>query len=109
MSDVLRHLWESSAEFYQRFNCYPPETHALLRVMNEEYFELIEAAFAGDNHALADEAADLIVTIMGTLMSCGVSLDGLEAAIERVAAKNDAKTHETHFIDQNGKIARRND
>lgn len=107
MSDALHHLWESSAEFYERFDCYPPETHALLRVMNEEYFELIEAAFSGDNHALADEAADLVVTIMGTLMSCGVGLAELERAMERIAAKNDAKTHETHYVNSNGKIARR--
>lgn len=105
--DSLKHLWDSSEAFYKRFDSYPPSTTGMLRVLHEEAYEVIEAALTDDPGVLADEAADLIVTIMGTLMARGVPLAELEAAMERIAAKNDAKTHETHHVNDVGKIARR--
>jgi len=79
----------------------------MLRVLTEEYYETVEAALTDDVEELAEEGADLIVTLMGTLMARGVDLESLEAAMRRVAAKNDAKTHTTHHVNSAGKIARR--
>lgn len=79
----------------------------MLRVFTEEYYETVEAALTGSNSELTEEGADLIVTLMGVLMSRGIPIEDLEAAMEKVAAKNDAKTHETHAINRSGKIARK--
>ena len=107
MENALEHLWNATESLHKRFGVFPPDTSEALRVLNEEAFEVIEAALTGDEQELADEAADLIVTLMGVLMARDVELNHLEDAMRRVAAKNNAKTHETHHINQNGKIARR--
>lgn len=111
--DALSHLWHSSADLYQRFGMATPNTSAQLRVVHEECYELTQAAheyeFAkGMGDRVTEEAADVIVTVMGVLMSCGVTYHELASAINRVAAKNDAKTHETHYVSEvTGKITRR--
>ncbi len=107
MENVLEHLWNTTEALHKRFGVFPPDTNEALRVLNEEAYEVIEAALTGDEQELADESADLIVTLMGVLMARGVALDDLKDAMRRVAAKNNAKTYETHHINKNGKIARR--
>ncbi len=107
MTDALHRLWESSVDFYQRFDLFPPETKGMLRVFTEEYYETVEAALTGENNDLAEEGADLIVTLIGVLVSRGISIEHLEAAMDKVAAQNDAKTHLTHAINSAGKIARK--
>jgi hypothetical protein len=77
--------------------------------LNEEVEEVQEAATWGilDNYDITQEAADVIVTVLGVLRVFEVTDDELAAALLAVAAKNDAKTHDTHFVRNDGKIARR--
>jgi len=105
--DPLRALAASTLAFYDRFGV-TPQPQPAERVFREEVEELIEAARAGDDPAhIAEEAADVIVTVIGLCTAVGVTPARLEEAIFAVARKNDAKTHETHAVDENGKISRR--
>lgn len=109
-NDPLRDLARSSLEFLQRFNAAqqsPERVTAHLGVFREEVGEFIEAAQEGTNKDhIAEEAADVFVTVINACHAAGVDIEQLVKQVYAVAAKNDAKTHETH-IDLNGKIRRR--
>ncbi len=105
--DVLRDLIRSTLAFYERFGV-TPQVNPATRVFEEEVHELIEAARAGtDKDHIAEEAADVFVTVIGLCTAAGVSPDRLIQQIRAVIAKNDAKTNQTHAINEHGKIARR--
>jgi hypothetical protein len=104
--DALRDLAQSTQAFYARFGV-TPELQNCITNFNEEVFELVQAAMAGDNPAhTAEEAADVFVTAIGVCLASGITVDQLVTAIYQVAAKNDAKTHDTHVF-RDGKIRRR--
>lgn len=106
-TDSLQDLFRSTTALHERFGVMP-KLEVVLRVFREEVGELIEAAEQGtDLQHIAEEAADVFVTAMGVCMACGVSEEQLLAQTRAVIAKNDAKTHETHHINEQGKIARR--
>jgi NTP pyrophosphatase (non-canonical NTP hydrolase) len=105
-TDPLRDLIRSTLDFYARFGV-TQHTPDALRNFQEEVNELIEAAEAGtDPDHTAEEAADVIVTIVGVCQAAGVSPERLIAQLYAVIAKNDAKTHVTHVV-ADGKIRRR--
>ncbi len=107
MTDTLRDLIRSTVEFYDRFEV-TPQLEPSLRVFQEEVDELIEATHNGDNKQhIAEEAADVFVTAIGMCLAAGVDGEQIIAQTRAVIDKNDAKTHETHAINENGKIARR--
>ncbi|MBW4435550.1 MAG: hypothetical protein KME04_00325 [Pleurocapsa minor GSE-CHR-MK-17-07R] len=104
--DPLRDLAESTRAFYERFGV-TPELQSCLTNFNEEVFELVQAAMDGENKQhIAEEAADVFVTAIGVCMASGISIEALVEQVYAVAAKNDAKTHETHVF-KDGKIRRR--
>lgn len=104
--DPLRELIRSTLEFYARFGVRPKVEEAT-PIFEEEVREFIEAAHNGqDKDHIAEEAADVIVTVIGLCEAADVGADRLIAQLLRVAAKNDAKTHETHVY-RDGKIRRR--
>jgi NTP pyrophosphatase (non-canonical NTP hydrolase) len=115
--NALKQLDRSTAELYARFGLNANTTPASVRrrIFMEEVLELVEASVACDEWSVVDhpapvgitlqEGADVIVTVIGLLQAHNIEYDALEAAIERVIAKNDAKTHETHEL-VNGKITR---
>ena len=108
VTDTLRGLINSTAEFYARFDV-TPNLETSIRVFKEEVDELIEAADIGtDKDHIAEEAADVFVTAIGICMASGVDLENIIAQTRAVIDKNDAKTHETHAINEYGKIARIN-
>lgn len=105
----MKALWQSTENFFKRFGVEPTlnEQH---RVFLEETKEFKHALFIGTtgDHDAAHELADVLVTAMKLLMLSGYTLEEFEQAIADVAAKNDAKTFETHYIrESDGKIARR--
>ncbi len=108
-TDPLRDLARSSQEFLKRFDVEPtPDSlNEHLGVFEEEVAEFIEAAQAGtDKNHIAEEAADVFVTVINACAAAGVDIDRLVEQVYKVAAKNDAKTHETHIY-SDGKIRRR--
>ena len=105
-NDPLRDLIHSTLEFYGRFGWQPLTTEAI-RVFEEEVREVTEAAQDGtDKNHIAEEAADVIVTLIGVCQASGVEAEQLIQQLYAVIAKNDAKNHNTHvYVD--GKIRRR--
>lgn len=107
-NDPLRALIASTLALYARFGVQP-QLGPATRVFEEEVAEFIEAANDPDDSRdhVAEEAADVIVTVVGLCQAAGVPPEQIIAQIGAVIAKNDAKTHETHTVNANGKIARR--
>lgn len=105
-ADPLRALLRSTFAFYARFGVTPQVDEATA-VFQEEVGEFIEAAHAGaDKTHIAEEAADVFVTVISLCAAAGVEPERLIEQLYAVAAKNDAKTHATHVY-FNGKITRR--
>lgn len=104
--DSLRDLIRATLEFYARFD-FHLEVPSATRVFQEEVGELIEAAHDGTNKDhIAEEAADVMVTVIGLCAAAGVEPEHLIQQVYTVIAKNDAKTHQTHVV-SDGKIRRR--
>jgi NTP pyrophosphatase (non-canonical NTP hydrolase) len=107
MLDTLRDLIDSTINLHKRFGV-TPQLEVTLRVFQEEVDELIEAAQqATDKQHIAEEAADVFVTAIGMCLAAGVDGEEIIKRTRAVIEKNDAKTHLTHTINENGKIARR--
>jgi NTP pyrophosphatase (non-canonical NTP hydrolase) len=105
-NDPLRDLIRSTLSFYERFG-WQPLTNDAIRVFEEEVREVTEAAQDGtDKNHIAEEAADVIVTLIGVCQAAGVTPDQLIEQLHVVVAKNDAKNHDTHVY-TDGKIRRR--
>ena len=112
--EVLQELWDSTVTLHDRF--YPNHDipfEARWRVFMEEVGEFLLAASVAthdetiqSDEELAKECADVIVTAMGILMCFGLTYDHLSQAIQAVIEKNDSKTHKTHEVNAQGKIAR---
>jgi NTP pyrophosphatase (non-canonical NTP hydrolase) len=105
--DPLRDLIQSTLDLYQRFSV-EPTLKLSARVFREEVDELLEAANNGqDLDHVAEEAADVFVTAIGICLAAGVDVEQLIDRTQAVIEKNNSKTHETHHINEYGKIARR--
>lgn len=101
-------LWKSTSDLYARFDLRPTES-ATLDKFREEVDEFIKASIYdtdGGAH-MVEEAGDVFVTVIGMLIARGVSLELLQERVAYVIAKNDAKTTETHYVNEAGLIARR--
>ncbi|MEM6284229.1 MAG: MazG nucleotide pyrophosphohydrolase domain-containing protein [Chloroflexota bacterium] len=106
-TDPLRDLIRSTLAFYERFGV-TPKLEAATLVFSEEVDEFIEAAHDAESiDHIAEEAADVLVTVIGLCDAAGVSQDVLIEQIYAVIRKNDAKTWDTHEINAEGKIARK--
>ena len=105
--DTLTTLWDSTAAFHKRFETMTGLgfLEAQHRVLFEEFAEFTYAIHSGTS--AADEIADTLVVAIGLLIHSGYTLEQLQTAIRAVAAKNDAKTTETHAKDAKGKVARK--
>lgn len=105
-TEPLTAVWQSTAALYERFGL-KPNVQNTTEVFSEETAELLHAAMLESPVNTALEAADVIVTALGICMARGVTLDEVVAAIRATVAKNDDKTHETHAVNEAGKIARK--
>lgn len=116
VSDALKTLWDSTAEFHERFDTMK-DTYAFIRAQWRVFMEEVaefgleaigDVLFTDNEPAhMEQELADVIVVGIGLLLAHGRRLEELQAAIRAVAAKNDAKTTETHAKDAKGKVARK--
>ncbi len=104
--DPLRMLAASTQAFYERFGVRLEAADAI-RVFEEEVGELIEAVRDGDSSQhIGEEAADVIVTVLGVCFAAGLSIEDVVQQVNRVVLKNDAKTTDTHALIA-GKIRRK--
>jgi phosphoribosyl-ATP pyrophosphohydrolase len=108
LASAVEAISASTAAFHERFDT--ASWSSLMDawdVMDEEFGEVVhEIVHTQDKAAIASEMADLFVTMLGVLSFADISEAEFAAALVRVAAKNDAKTDETHVIYQ-GKVTRR--
>lgn len=102
---MFNRLAKSTLEFYERFS-YTPNLNAAHRIFLEEVGELIEASRTQDREDIVEEAADVIVTVIGIVLACDISIGELEDAMAYVARKNDRKGYDTHIL-REGKIQRK--
>ncbi|PJF44862.1 MAG: hypothetical protein CUN55_01745 [Phototrophicales bacterium] len=108
MTDTLLALIQSTQNLYERF-----EREFILDVQipifEEEVHELIAATQAKDSTTqhIAEETCDVFVTAIGMALAAGVSVEELMTQAQAVIQKNDAKTHASHYVNEQGKIARR--
>ena len=103
---MIEKIYNSTKHFYRRFGKEPSLTQ-VLPLIDEEAGEFKHALQHESQEAAAIELGDIMVVGIAGLQARGMSCREIEAAFERVAKKNNAKTWETHYIDSNGKIARR--
>lgn len=106
ITDLIR----STLELHERFGV-DFDVEGAERLCAEEFRELIHAsAFASmglGRKPVLEESVDLLVVVLGLLTAHGLTENDLMQAIDTVIVKNDSKTHETHYVDSNGKITRR--
>jgi phosphoribosyl-ATP pyrophosphohydrolase len=97
---LLDRLWVSSTGLMDRFNANPSIKQALDRMMSE-VVELIIAAndtYGTSNDEIAQEAADVTVTLINVLRACGIDQEQFVQACEAVIVKNGLKTDKTHQL-----------
>lgn len=78
---------------------------ARILIQDEEVRELHEAIADESDERVASEAVDVLFVAIGTVLRLDPALAA--EAIREVTDKNDAKTWDTHHINDAGKIARR--
>ena len=102
-------LVRSTDDLHERFGTRQTVYEALA-CFEEEIHEFKAEAITGNllyAYPLTEEAVDVIVTLLGVLRAAGVDNGELASMMLAVTMKNDAKTHTTHAINSEGKIARK--
>lgn len=106
--DVLFVLWRSTRNLAERFN-QQRTAKTQTPLVHEEVREFLHEATVHNvnRDALAGEAADVFVVVIGMLQAHGVGYEEMETAILRTVEKNDSKTADTHALDlRTNKITR---
>jgi predicted HAD superfamily Cof-like phosphohydrolase len=96
-------------EFHDKFGCFkrdflgnisPEEKTLRIRLMAEEFAELVAAMQLNDLPLVADALADLLYVVYGTATSYGVPMDEVFAEVHR---SNMTKSNE---LDEGGKVTK---
>lgn len=107
--DLIRELSFSVENFHKRFNLVGPITQEELLtripIQAEEVTELHQAILHETPERIANEAADVAYVAIGTLLRLEGNL--ATSALIEVIQKNNAKTSDTHHVNQSGKVVRR--
>lgn len=111
-TDVLNMLYDSVEDFYERFNIdvFDLEHIELYDIFMEEVREFRDEVFNphGSPSDLLEEAADVVVTVIGLLLREEFNYADFEEAVCKVIDKNNAKTDKTHYYDEKrGKVVKR--
>ena len=109
ISELVTELATSVETFHDRFGLVGPSSQeellSRIPIQDEEVRELEHALLHETPESVAREAADVLYVAIGTLQRLDPSLmaDAMTAIIE----KNNSKTLETHHINAEGKVVRR--
>jgi len=96
--DFLTRLYLSTDDLYARFGLRPTR-EATLAKLAEEARELTDAVvYDAPYEAIAEEAVDVLVCVLGVCIAAGITLHDVTRAVERVIEKNNAKTWDTHTV-----------
>ena len=106
---LVSELTNCVANFHKRFgyegSASRQDLLTRIPIQDEEVRELRDAILGESPARVASEAADVLFVAIGTMLRLDPELS--ISAIHEVITKNDAKTWETHYIDDAGKISRR--
>ena len=109
IKELVEDLVTSVEAFHERFGIVGPATNEELRsripIQVEEVQELHHALLHETPARFASEATDVLFVAIGTLLR--LDPDMAKAAMREVILKNNAKNHETHYINQAGKVVSR--
>ena len=109
MGDLIKELAASVQGFHERFALVGPTSQQemlnRIPIQEEEVRELHQAILQEPPENVANEAVDVLYVAIGTILRLEPELAA--QAIREVIRKNDAKTWETHHINEAGKVARR--
>ena len=109
LQQLIAQLTASVQAFHQRFGLVGPSTReeilSRIPIQDEEVRELHHAILHETQERLASEATDVLFVAIGTLLRLDPDL--VAQALAEVIQKNDAKTAETHHINNAGKVVRR--
>lgn len=98
--NILNRLWTSSTGLLDRFQAQPSVKQASDRMMSE-VLELVIAAhdiYGASTTDIAEEAADVMVTMINILRAACVTQEQFVQALETTMEKNDKKTDATHQL-----------
>ena len=102
-------LTASVHSFHERFGLIGPSTReellSRIAIQSEEVQELHQALLHEPIANIAAEATDILYVAIGTLLRLDNGL--ATKAIQEVIDKNNAKTWDTHHINEAGKVTRR--
>lgn len=98
-------VWQGVYDLNQRFG-FNPNLGESIAIFMEEVGEVVQACQDEDAEHAAEEAADVIWTLINLLEVRGIDPYDLEVAVYEVVRKNGAKTHDTHEL-VDGKIRRK--
>ena len=74
------------------------------KMFASEFAEVVVALAEHDNENLKEELVDLLYVALGSVLMMN---DEALGAIDKVIIKNDAKTLDTHYVNDDNKIVRR--
>lgn len=104
-NQAVRELAQSIEDFHDRFQVTDNDLSHRFIILREEVREHLADIEAGYLDPALEEIADVAYVALGTLHLHGEH--GL-TALKQVAYKNDSKTWDTHYInEETGKITRR--
>lgn len=94
----LTRLWVSSTDLLARFEAHPTIKQAVDRMMSEvaEFIVAANDTYGASTADIAEEAADVCVTVINVLRAANVSDSVFYEGLETVMASNDKKTDKTH-------------
>lgn len=108
IDEMLAKMWQSNEDFHNRFLGRPANFSEALYAYSEEFRELEQATiYSQSEWEISCEAADVLYTVIGVLRSRDIDLEMFLDAMQHVINKNNAKTHETHYINEHGKIQKK--
>jgi len=106
---LIAELTASVQEFHNRFGLVGAATQqellSRIPIQDEEVIELHHAILNESPDRIANEAVDVLYVAIGTLLRLDPELAA--SALTEVIQKNNAKTHDTHHINQAGKVVRK--
>ena len=95
--------------FHERFGLVGPtsqeELLSRIPIQEEEVRELHQAVLNETPERVANEAVDVLYVAIGTVLR--LDHDLASAALEEVIAKNNAKSWDTHHVNEAGKVSPR--
>ena len=94
-ADMVTMMWSVDA-FHERFGITEPGMDSRLELLMEEVAELQYAVQSESIERVANEAADVLYVILGTFAVLPPDIG--HDALREVTSKNDAKTLETHYV-----------